>query len=49
MLVKWDLFVCVQAVRTSIYGRPGPCYVEMPGNLVTDSIEEELIRLGFLQ
>lgn len=27
-----------KAVRTSIYGRPGPTYLELPGNLVTNRI-----------
>ena len=38
--------VCVpifQAVRSSIYGRPGPTYIEIPGNMVTDAVPEESI------
>ena len=38
--------VCVltfQAVRSSIYGRPGPAYIEIPGNMVTDAVPEESI------
>ena len=40
--------VCVfvpifQAVRSSIYGRPGPTYIEIPGNMVTDTVPEESI------
>lgn len=28
-----------QAVRQSLYGRPGVSYVEIPGNMVTDGID----------
>lgn len=34
----------IQAVRTSMYGRPGPTYIEIPGNMVTGSVPSENIR-----
>ena len=30
-----------QAVRTSIYGRPGATYLDLPNDIITDKIEEE--------
>ncbi len=30
-----------QAVRTSIYGRPGPVYLDLPGDVISGSCEEE--------
>jgi len=33
-----------QAVRTSIYGRPGSCYIEVPGNLITDHVKTSKVR-----
>jgi len=31
-----------QAVRTSIYGRPGPVYVDLPGDIIGGKVDEEL-------
>ncbi|XP_065882805.1 2-hydroxyacyl-CoA lyase 1-like [Dysidea avara] len=33
-----------KAVRTSTYGRPGVCYIDVPGNMITDAISEDKIR-----
>uniref|UniRef100_A0A4W3KHK8 2-hydroxyacyl-CoA lyase 1 n=1 Tax=Callorhinchus milii TaxID=7868 RepID=A0A4W3KHK8_CALMI len=33
-----------KAVRTSIYGRPGACYVDIPGDMVTSKVQESLLR-----
>ena len=30
-----------QAVRTSLYGRPGPVYLDLPGDVIDAKIEEE--------
>ncbi|XP_048464040.1 2-hydroxyacyl-CoA lyase 1 [Rhincodon typus] len=32
-----------KAVRSSIYGRPGACYVDIPGDMVTSKIRSELL------
>ncbi len=34
-----------QAVRTSIYGRPGATYLDLPNDIITDKIEEEDVSL----
>src|SRR5688500_11778263 len=34
-------FYVEQAVRTSIYGRPGAVYLDLPGDIITGSVEEE--------
>ncbi len=34
-----------QAVRTSIYGRPGAVYLDLPGDIIFDSIAEEDIEI----
>lgn len=34
-------FYVEQAVRTSIYGRPGPVYLDLPGDVITGAVEEE--------
>lgn len=33
-----------QAVRTSIYGRPGAVYLDLPGDLIGATVEEEELR-----
>ncbi|HLZ72072.1 MAG TPA: oxalyl-CoA decarboxylase [Dehalococcoidia bacterium] len=33
-----------QAVRNSIYGRPGPVYLDLPGDTITGKVEEESIE-----
>ncbi|XP_072431796.1 2-hydroxyacyl-CoA lyase 1 isoform X2 [Chiloscyllium punctatum] len=33
-----------KAVRSSMYGRPGACYVDIPGDMVTSKIRSELLR-----
>lgn len=30
-----------QAVRTSIYGRPGPVYLDFPGDIITGKVDDE--------
>ena len=43
----WWTFLCVcvlQAVRQSIYGRPGVSYIEIPGNMVTDEVDSAEIK-----
>ncbi|XP_068944525.1 2-hydroxyacyl-CoA lyase 1 isoform X5 [Petaurus breviceps papuanus] len=37
-------FVIEKAVRTSIYGRPGACYVDMPGDLVNLQVNASSIK-----
>lgn len=32
-----------KAVRTALYGRPGATYIEIPGNLVTSTVDESTI------
>ena len=32
-----------QAVRTSIYGRPGACYLDLSGDIITGTVEEDEI------
>ncbi len=34
-------FYVEQAVRTSIYGRPGACYLDLAGDIITGSVEED--------
>ncbi|MPZ22740.1 MAG: oxalyl-CoA decarboxylase [Dehalococcoidia bacterium] len=33
-----------QAVRSSIYGRPGPVYLDLPGDVIGASVDEETMR-----
>lgn len=33
-----------KAVRSSLYGRPGPSYIEIPGDMLTDSIAANRVR-----
>ncbi len=37
-------FFIEQAVRHSIYGRPGPVYVDLPGDIITGTAEESEVR-----
>jgi 2-hydroxyacyl-CoA lyase 1 len=37
-------FYVEQAVRTSIYGRPGPVYLDLTGDVITGRVEEETTR-----
>jgi len=32
-----------QAVRVSMYGRPGPVYLDLPGDIIDGKIEEEAL------
>ncbi len=32
-----------QAVRISMYGRPGPVYLDLPGDIITGTVEEESV------
>src|SRR3972149_721881 len=34
-----------QAVRTSLYGRPGPVYLDLPGDIITGAVEEEGVTM----
>ena len=36
-------FYVEQAVRTSIYGRPGAVYLDLPGDIISGSVEEETV------
>ncbi len=38
--------VVERAYRSSVYGRPGVAYIDMPGDLLSDSIAEKDILLG---
>lgn len=42
------IIVNPQAVRTSMYGRPGPSYLEVPGNMVNDKVSSSKIRCIFV-
>ncbi len=33
-----------QAVRMSMYGRPGPVYLDLPGDIIDGTVEEEAVR-----
>uniref|UniRef100_A0A4W4FZU3 2-hydroxyacyl-CoA lyase n=1 Tax=Electrophorus electricus TaxID=8005 RepID=A0A4W4FZU3_ELEEL len=33
-----------QAVRSSIYGRPGACYIDIPGDMVNGRVEQTSVR-----
>jgi 2-hydroxyacyl-CoA lyase 1 len=33
-----------QAVRMSMYGRPGPVYLDLPGDIIDGKVEEESVR-----
>jgi 2-hydroxyacyl-CoA lyase 1 len=33
-----------QAVRTSIYGRPGPTYLDLPGDIIGAKVDEDTVR-----
>ena len=39
MIEKIPYFI-EQAVRTSIYGRPGPVYLDLPGDIITGKIDD---------
>lgn len=32
-----------KAVRTALYGRPGAVYLDIPGNLVLETVEEQSV------
>ncbi|MEX2237647.1 MAG: oxalyl-CoA decarboxylase [Dehalococcoidia bacterium] len=34
-----------QAVRTSIYGQPGPVYLDLPGDIIGATIDEDAVRM----
>ena len=38
------IFFYPQAVRWSIYGRPGASYLDLPGNMITGTIKASLAR-----
>ena len=44
LLCQWVYILLVQAVRSSLYGRPGPSYIEIPGDMLTDSIAANRVR-----
>jgi len=33
-----------KAVRTSVYGRPGPCYIDLSGDMIVGKMPEEKVR-----
>lgn len=37
-----------QAVRTSMYGRPGACYVDIAGDMVNAKVDRSKIRFFML-
>ncbi len=37
-------FYVEQAVRTSFYGRPGPVYLDMPDDIITQEVDDDKIR-----
>ena len=38
------MFVCSQAVRTSMFGRPGACYVDIAGDMVNAKVDRGKVR-----
>ncbi len=38
-------FFVEQAVRTSIYGRPGAVYLDLPGDIIDGVIDEDAVRM----
>lgn len=38
------MFVYSQAVRTSMYGRPGACYVDVAGDMVNAKVDRSKVR-----
>lgn len=53
-LQKWEMqivFICLfcpKAVRCSMYGRPGACYVDIAGDMVNAKVDRSKVRLGDL-
>ena len=39
-------FYVEQAVRTSFYGRPGPVYLDMPDDIITQEVDDDKIRMA---
>jgi len=37
-------FYVEMAVRNSIYGRPGACYLDMPDDIILGEVEEDALR-----
>lgn len=37
-----------KAVRCSMYGRPGACYVDIAGDMVNAKVDRSKVRLGVL-
>ena len=35
-----------KAIRCSLYGRPGPCYIDLPGDLLGETINETDLSFG---
>lgn len=40
-----DFLSFSQAVRTSMYGRPGACYVDIAGDMVNAKVDRSQVRL----
>lgn len=48
-LISVSLYKCLlccfyQAVRSSMYGRPGACYIDIPGNMVNAKVDRKTVR-----
>lgn len=41
-----DSLVHTQAVRTSMYGRPGACYIDIAGDMVNAKVDRSQIRFA---
>lgn len=41
-----DFLVYTQAVRTSMYGRPGACYIDIAGDMVNAKVDRSQIRFA---
>lgn len=47
-MTLWQQNFCLysQAVRTSMYGRPGACYIDVPGDMVNAKVDRSKIRFS---
>ncbi|KAH9488516.1 2-hydroxyacyl-CoA lyase 1 [Bulinus truncatus] len=43
-LDTFEKFMCLKAVRTCLFGRPGVSYIDMPGDLIVGEVEASRIR-----
>lgn len=48
MQIVFICLFCPKAVRCSMYGRPGACYVDIAGDMVNAKVDRSKVRLGDL-